>query len=677
MLPSNDQPESFEMPKNLEVFSLIWCDESQDRLYENRQTQEKLRDLINFHKKFTNVQKCESYLHHETTVEDKIILISSGTFGHVLLPKIHDMPQVKTIYIYCLHQTNHEQWIMNFSKVMRFCVQSMGHENMIFRAWGVWVKGIQVNAGALFSQIVNDHKEEEQLDKTTISMSFFNAEEKSHKNLSKENGDFIWLQLFIETLLRMRSVDIETSLDEYVTMIKLQYKENVEQLKNIEEFHQSYEPDHCLWWYSKQVFLYSVLNKALRLGDIDTLYAFRFFIRDIYQELQENKQFDQLILDLYRGQGLSMDELTQIQVSIGQYVSMNSFLSTNGKRQVALLFAQSIGTNNSTLKPVLFHIKVNTQLPDTKPFADVRLFSHFGEAESEILFMLGSVFKINGVRYENDEQVYIIDMELCSEQDNELKDLYDRMKNDLGDETNIKVLGNVLKDMGLHDKALQCYHNLLKQLKPNDPAIQSCYYGMGQVMQLKGIAYHYGKSHDYTRALYHYNKALELHLEIQGPEYLPITYIYNNLATLYRALEDYDKSLEYHFKCLDLKRKLFKTEQDWRIASTYNNIGAVCHYKTDFHLALEYYKKGLKIRLKTLPENHQDVAISYYNVGEVYHSLDEYQLALENSQKAYDMYLKIFGENYPLVTDLKETLHVLQEQVSTTNECVIPSEDSS
>ncbi|CAF3231380.1 unnamed protein product [Rotaria sp. Silwood2] len=184
------------------------------------------------------------------------------------------------------------------------------------------------------------------------------------------------------------------------------------------------------------------------------------------------------------------------------------------------------------------------------------------------------------------------------------------MKKEIGDETNIKVLGNVLKDMGLYDKALQCYEKLLKQSKPNDLAILSCYYGIGQVMQLKGdyggslwyfekvldleskfpskdkmisglthnyigIAYHYGKTHDYTRTLYHYQKALDIHLEVKGPEFVGTTYVHNNLATLHRALEDYDKSLEYYFKCLDLKKTLFGTEQDWRISSTYNSIGAV------------------------------------------------------------------------------------------------------
>jgi len=42
------------------------------------------------------------------------------------------------------------------------------------------------------------------------------------------------------------------------------------------------------------------------------------------------------------------------------------------------------------------------------------------------------------------------------------------MKNDIEEETNIKVLGNVLKDMGQYERALQCYEKVLKLVKPND-----------------------------------------------------------------------------------------------------------------------------------------------------------------------------------------------------------------
>ena len=54
-----------------------------------------------------------------------------------------------------------------------------------------------------------------------------------------------------------------------------------------------------------------------------------------------------------------------------------------------------------------------------------------------------------------------------------------------------------------------------------------------------GIAYHYGKNPDYTRALDHYQKALEIHLNVKGRQHAGTAYVYHNLATLYRALKDY------------------------------------------------------------------------------------------------------------------------------------------
>jgi hypothetical protein len=51
----------------------------------------------------------------------------------------------------------------------------------------------------------------------------------------------------------------------------------------IDEFEMDYSSENALWWYSRDSFLYGMLNKALRTQDIDTLFLFRFFIRDIYE----------------------------------------------------------------------------------------------------------------------------------------------------------------------------------------------------------------------------------------------------------------------------------------------------------------------------------------------------------------------------------------------------------
>lgn len=75
--------------------------------------------------------------------------------------------------------------------------------------------------------------------------------------------------------------------------------------------------------------------------------------------------------------------------------------------------------------------------------------------------------------------------------------------------------------------------------------------------------------------------------------------------------------------------------------------------------------RALEIRLKTLPENHPDIATSYFNIGEIYHTLDKIELALAYSEKAFNIYQKIFGENYSLVIELRKTLSALHEKLNT------------
>jgi hypothetical protein len=103
--------------QNLEIFSLIWCDSHVEKVYESRVTQEKLLDLIHFQRTFKSIEECEQYIREETTTVDKIILISSGSFGQDLLDRVHHLPQINSVYIYCLLKNNYQTLLTNFPKV--------------------------------------------------------------------------------------------------------------------------------------------------------------------------------------------------------------------------------------------------------------------------------------------------------------------------------------------------------------------------------------------------------------------------------------------------------------------------------------------------------------------------------------------------------------------------------
>ncbi|CAF3498000.1 unnamed protein product [Rotaria sp. Silwood2] len=67
-----------------------------------------------------------------------------------------------------------------------------------------------------------------------------------------------------------------------------------------------------------------------------------------------------------------------------------------------------------------------------RPFADITESSHFGTKENEILFMLGSVFRITNVERDVNRR-WIVSMTACDQEDIELNKLFSWF----GDEKNV------------------------------------------------------------------------------------------------------------------------------------------------------------------------------------------------------------------------------------------------
>ncbi|CAF4419625.1 unnamed protein product, partial [Adineta steineri] len=164
--------------------------------------------------------------------------------------------------------------------------------------------------------------------------------------------------------------------------------------------------EYSLWWYSRETFIYRLLNKALRIQNIDFLFLFRFFIRDIEQQLYENQYLSPI--RVYRGQLMSSDELNILKKSQNKLISINSFLSTSCNRQIALFFLGS-SPYNDTYERVLFEIDADPSKDGVKPFADLSKFSYF--PEGEFLMTLGSVFYLKNI-YLGENHIWHIEMDL-------------------------------------------------------------------------------------------------------------------------------------------------------------------------------------------------------------------------------------------------------------------------
>jgi hypothetical protein len=99
-----------------ETFSLIWLDATVNNSQENINAQHQLRKSINHLKTFTDSDQCERYI-RSVSVDDQIVLVVSGHLGQVIVPRIHRLRQISSIYVYCMDKAKNEQWSNQFEKV--------------------------------------------------------------------------------------------------------------------------------------------------------------------------------------------------------------------------------------------------------------------------------------------------------------------------------------------------------------------------------------------------------------------------------------------------------------------------------------------------------------------------------------------------------------------------------
>ncbi|CAF3717441.1 unnamed protein product [Rotaria sp. Silwood1] len=537
--------------KNFEIFSLIWLEKDVNANENNRKTQQKLRKSINFIKTFDDVKKCEQWIGRriQQSAEEKIILIVSDSYGCEIVPRIYELPQLVAIYVYCRGKMTNKKWLENYKQ----------------------------KSDELVTKISNDQNEREMLEAiSSSSMSSFTSSvaaaasyssfTDTKQNSSTElNGDFLWSQVCIEVLLRMKRRDNDR--EELINLCKQIYDGNKLELRNVEEFEQTYTPETAVWC-------------------------------DLYQQLKELYLMTshlESITRVYRGQALPTHELDGIKSIIGQHLSLNSFLSTSLDREVALRFIPSIPTANK--EKILFEIDIDPLVKNVKPYANISSYSYF-QTEAEVLFMLGSIFKIQSITKQDD--VSIINIRLESEYDAELKQLSDYMKHNLDETPSLVTLADLLLRMAEYDKALKCYERVLKELDDKDKnTVQAarCFTGIGRVANF---------------------------------------------------VKKYDLSIEYHEKALMIDLSL--PNNDYNVAETYNNLANAYKDRRDHQIALKYFYKSLEINKKINSDDNLEVARLYFNIGNTY-QYQQNSPTLSSLDQSWTLFKYIYNKQYGSIND--------------------------
>jgi hypothetical protein len=187
--------------------------------------------------------------------QEKIFLIISGSLGQHLIPQIKHNINLDSIYIFCMKKIKHEQW----------ATKNQHHK----------IKGIFTDIQDVCNQLKEDIK---QCKHEFSSIQILGLQ--TSKVCNHLDASFMYSQLLKEIPLALIQDDADK--DELVNYCRQQCSNNDRELRIIDEFEEKYDLPSPIWWYTRECFTYSMLNKALRTQDIEVIVKMGFFVRGLH-----------------------------------------------------------------------------------------------------------------------------------------------------------------------------------------------------------------------------------------------------------------------------------------------------------------------------------------------------------------------------------------------------------
>ena len=593
---------------------LIWLDKNiDDNNQDCRNTVTQLRRIVNDINKFTDGDQCIQFIN--TITDNKACMVISGSLGQHIVPRVHNMSQVDSIFIFCGNKKHHEQWAEKWSKV----------------------KGVFTEIRPICDAL---KQASQQCEQNAISISFVSTGgDDANKNLDRLDPMFMYTQIMKEILLTIKFQ--QRHFKEFIEYCRDVFNDNEEELINVNKFEQKYRDKTPIWWYTCESFLFPMLNRALRMTNVDVIIKMGFFIGVLHRHIEKlhKEQFGanpiNITFQVYRGQGLSKEDFNQLMNTKGGLMSFNNLLSTSKDRNISLPFARNALADPDSVG-ILFVMTIDPS-KSTTPFALINGISYFPE-EDEVLFSMHTVFRINDIKAMGESQrLFQANLTLTGENDNDLRVLTDHIREEsFSDAEGWYRLGGALLKMGQSATAQQVYEVLLDEAR-DDREKSPIYHQIGVVKERQG---------EYEEAIAYFEKSLNIDKKILPPNHLNLAASYYQIASVYDDKKEYSKALSYYEKALEIEQQSLPLNHP-SLAKSYNNIGVVYKNMNEYSKALSYYEKALEIKQQSLPSNHPSLASSYGNIGNVYSSMSEYSKALSFYEKTLEIQKQSLPLNHP------------------------------
>ncbi|CAF1290208.1 unnamed protein product [Rotaria sordida] len=588
----------------IQNFLLVWLDANIDESKEDFQNSLKhLRRIVASITTFTDAHQCFDYLSGIT--KEKAFMIISGSLGQKIAPEMEAIPQLESVYVFCSNPSYYEQWANKVPKI----------------------KGVYTKIEPICKALEIDRQ---RCDQAMISVSFNGLDPL-----------FMYTQLLKEALLEIEDDD-RKSLKDLARYCREQDDILEDQIKQVENEYRNHTP---IWWYTAETFIYPMLNRGLRVMNVDIIMKLGFFIRHLHNHItelhreQENnmpKHFQ-----VFRGQGLSLEDFEKMKKTTGGLMSFNNFLSTSRNRNISLETFARPATKKPNSVGILFIMNIDTTICKNSltPFAEVSQVGYYKNQEEEILFATHTIFRIDHIKRiedKNIDRLWQVNLTLVGNQDDDFNKLTAHLREEFKKHTGWERLGFILFKLGEYPKSEQLYQILLaKATSDRDKAAYN--HQLGWIYDDMG---------DYSQALSYYEKSLNTYKKILPPNDIGLAWPYNNIGNVYDNMGEYSKALSSHERALEI-RKIALPPNHLDLATSYNNIGLVYYNMGEYSKALASYERSLEIRKIALPPNHPDLAASYNNIGLVYYNMGEYSKALSSHERSLEIRKIGLPPNHP------------------------------
>ncbi|CAF1367953.1 unnamed protein product [Rotaria magnacalcarata] len=659
-----------EIEKNPEDITLVWLSENRHETNLSN-LRISLREINNYIKIFDDESECLSYLTN-IDKEQIFIIIDGSAINHRIVSRINDIFSVDSIFLFN-RKTNTETAALyadlkhDFNKVTYFAD---------FEKMSVVIK-----------------EDIKQLVKQSVGFSLFDEREKSTMDLTRDAATFLWFQMLFKVLKNQFQSD--RLRREMIVTCRRVYAGNCNELANIDGYHRDEKKTlNAIHWYTKECFLYRLVNKALRTEDIDSLCTFSPFIVDLCSQLtaeherrvQSDTSASNSIMILYRGQQISQTEIDKMRQNKGKLISTNGFFSTTTAEMIATTFAKQRRNVSSDIVAVIFEIRAQSNL-NAVIFADIRHVSAMGPGEEEVLFSIGAVFRIDDVVYDNNRSLWTILMTATDEGYENVLPFIEATAQNREETSDNVFFGRLLNDMGRYQQAETYCKKLLQTMPKNHPDRAGVYHNLGRAQGNKGelneatdsftqaleirrsldmnhpdvartlnsLGIIHGEKGEYGKAMRMFEKALEIQSK-NNPHnnkednmiskknlLLNMAMSHSNIGWAHSLCGTYDKAYSAHDEALKIRKDLLKVEDHPLFADYHSAMGGIAHAKGLYDNARAEHTKALLMRQRILPPAHPSIANSYQSLGEIEHENGKYEKALDYYEEARHIRTQTLG----------------------------------